>query len=358
MKHLLVLLMIACSPLLAGTIKLFTGETLSGEIELGEWVSIRTEAGPTVKVEPPNIQRIAWRESIDGYPAGVVLKSGARLKAPAAGVSPAEIAWIVYRAVTSQEAGAMSPGKTGALLPGGDFFEGDIRSADPRSARVVSPVFGPRSFEGSRGEILVAVLAPVKPLPSAYEVRTTGGELLLADQVTFASAGATLVTAGKSVLIATPELAEVRAGAGRSMPLATARMARMEAGRGFPPGKAISIDAMADGSSLQIGPDRFEHGLVMYSGCAGIWDVPANFTELAGRFGVGPATPPNVRLTFSVLADGRSVFRSQPITSADAPQVLRASLGTSRTVALRVETQFPSGAIGVGIWVEPTLLRR
>jgi hypothetical protein len=264
----------------------------------------------------------------------------------ATNISAPEVAWIVYRPVTAKEANAVPRGKTGALLPGGDFFEGAVRSADQNTAKIVSPIFGPRTFDARRGDILAAILAEVVPVASGYEVHTTAGEVLLGDQVNFNSTGVTLITAGKSQQISIPELAEVRAGPGRATSLATTRMARMEVARGLPAGRGISSNKLGDGSALQVGPEQFEHGLASHSGCAAIWEVPANFTELVGRFGVAPATAPNVRLTFFVSADGRSVFRSQPMTSADSPQTLRASLGNARTVTLRVETQFPSGAIG------------
>jgi len=174
----------------------------------------------------------------------------------------------------------------------------------------------------------------------------------------FTSTGATLVSGGKSQAIPAAELVEVRTGSGRAVPLAPTRMARAEVARGLPTARAMTIDAMPGGGALQVGSEKFERGLASYSGCAGIWDVPAGFSEFIARFGVAPATPANVRLTFTVVADGRSAFRSQPMTSADSPQTIRASLGNARTVTLRVETQFPSGAIGLGIWIEPTLLRR
>jgi hypothetical protein len=358
MRRLGLAALFAALPALGGTIKLFTGETLSGEIEFGDSLSVRTEAGPTVKVDPAIIQRATLRESKDGYAPGMVLRNGARMKAGAPAAPQSEVAWIVYRPVTAQEANAVPPGRTGALLPGGDFFEGTIRSADQTAAKVVSPIFGARSFDGARGDILAAIVAPVKPAPAAFEILNTAGEIFLGDQLSFTAAGATLTVAGKTQTIPVVELAEIRTGPGRAMPLAITRMARAEVARGLPAARAMTIDATPDGGALQVGSEKYEHGLASYSGCAGTWEVPANFSEFIGRFGVAPATPPNVRLTFTVVADGRSIFRSQPMTSADSPQTIRASLGNARTVTLRVETQFPSGAIGLGIWIEPTLLRR
>ncbi len=351
------LLIFATLCAVGGTVKLFTGETYNGELSLGDALTISPETSPTVKVDIANLQRVTWREPADGFVPGVVLQNGTRLKTSAAeGIPTSEIAWIIYRAITAAEARAIPGGKTGALLPGGDFFEGTVRSADLNSAKIVSPIFGPRSFK--RGDLLAAILAPVRPAASAFEVHTVSGEVLLGDHLAFTPGGATLTVAGKPVIIPAADLAEIRAGPGRAQALATMRMARAEVARGLPQGRGFSIDALPDGGALQVGPERFDHGLASFSGCAATWEIPPNLAEFAGRIGVASTTPPNVRLTFSVLADGRSVFRSPPMTAADPPQSIRASLGSARTVTLRVETQFPSGAVGIGIWVEPTLLRR
>jgi hypothetical protein len=360
LKALLLLLFALVAGASGSTVQLFTGETLNGEIEFGDTLAVRTEAGPTVKVDLPNARSISIRERAAQFGPGVVLRNGIRLKQGAAGETPpSEIARIFYRPITTAEERGIPSGKTGALLVGGDFFEGKISRADDKSVKVISPLFGPRTFEAARGDVLAAVLAAVQHgSAAAYEVETIKGELFLADAASISTAGLTLQAGGKTQLVPAAEIAEIRAGSGRAFSLALARPANTQFAPGITPARGMSIDALPDGSALQIGPDRFEKGLSLASGSAASWEVPPGFAEMVGRCGVAPTTPANVRLTFIVLADGRSIFRSPPMTSADSPQTIRAPLGRARVITLRVETQFPAGAVGLGVWTEPTLLQR
>jgi hypothetical protein len=330
----------------AATVTLFTGEMHTGEIELGNPLVLRRPVAGPLRIDPATVLRLVLREGGDDFLPGVVLQNGARLDDAAEGV-----AWRVYRKFTAVEARAIPAGKTGVLLPNGDFFEGAVRSAEAHEAKVLSPLLGPRTFRAE--ELLAAVLAEVKPAAVGYEVRTTDGRVLLGEQLTFAGRGVTL----DGHFTAAAELAEVRAGASRYRALADLETLRVEVAHGSP-NPAFALHAQPDGAPLAVGPDRFARGVGAWTNCAIGWTVPAGFTELIGRCGVAPGTPPNVRLAFAVYADGRLIFRSPPLTTADWPQPFSAQLAGARTVALRVEPQFPTGARGVGVWIEPVLIRR
>jgi hypothetical protein len=330
----------------AATVTLLTGETHTGEIELGNPLVLRKQITAPLKIDPATMRQLVLRTGNDDFLPGVVLPNGARLDDATEGV-----AWRVYRKFTAAEARAIPPGKTGVLLPNGDFFEGTVRYADAQEARVFSPLFGPRTFRAA--ELLAAVLAEVKPSAAGYEVRTTDGRVRLGEQLVFDGRGVTL----DGSFIPLADLAEVRAGASRYRALADLETARVEVAHGSP-NPAFALHAQPDGAPLAVGPDRFARGIGAWTNCAIGWAVPAGFTELIGRCGVAPGTPPNVRLAFAVYADGRLIFRSPPLTTADLPQSFSAKLAGARTVALRVEPQFPSNARGVGIWIEPVLIRR
>jgi hypothetical protein len=331
----------------AATITLVTGEILTGEVELGNPIVVRKQISEPVKIDPATVLRLTLREGNDDYTPGMVLRSGARVAD-----APAEqVAWRVYRKFTAIEARAIPAGKTGVLLPNGDFFEGKVRSAEAAEVKVLSPLFGPRTFRAD--QVLAVVLAEVKPVTAAYEVRTVNGGVRLGEQFALDGRGATL----DGTFIPAAEIAEVRAGPSRHRALADLETSRVETALGTP-GKAFALHAMPDGAPLAVGPDRFDRGVSAWTNCAVGWAVPMGFTELIGRCGVAPNVPPNVRLAFAVYADGKLAFRSQPMTSADAPQAFAAKFAGARTVALRVEPQFPSTARGVGVWIEPVLLRR
>jgi hypothetical protein len=268
------------------------------------------------------------------------------------------VAWVIYKKFPAADANAIPKGKTGALMPGGDFFEGTIRSADAAQARVMSPLFGPRTFEGQRGDLLAAVRADIKTTSSHYEVRTTGDSLFLADQITADAGKLTITRAGKIFTVPKEELASISAGAARHLPIATVQPTRVEVALGTPEGHAFILHTLPGGSPLQVGSEVFPRGIASFTQCALTWEIPAGMTTLVGRFGVAPAVPSNIRLAFAVYADGRPSFRSKPMTSAESAQSFRANLGAARLLTLRIEPQFPSNARGTGIWVEPTLLRR
>jgi len=331
----------------AATITLLTGEVLIGEVELGNPIVLRKQVSEPVKIDPATVLRLTLREGSDDYTPGTVLRNGGRVAD-----APAEqVAWRVYRKFPAIEARAIPAGKTGVLLPNGDFFEGKIRSADAAEVKVLSPLFGPRTFRAE--QVLAAVLAEVKPVVAAYEVRTVNGGVRLGEQFIVDGRGVTL----DGTLIPVGEVVEVRAGTSRFRTLADMETSRIETALGTP-GKPFALHAMPDGTALQVGPDRFDRGVSAWTNCAIGWAVPAGFTELIGRCGVAPSVPANVRLAFAVYADGKLAFRSQPLTSADLPQSFSAKLAGARMVALRVEPQFPSTARGVGVWIEPVLLRR
>jgi hypothetical protein len=254
------------------------------------------------------------------------------------------------------EARAIPRGKTGVLLAGGDFFEGAVRSVDAEKARVLSPIFGLRTFEAKAGDVLAVVLGEVKPAAAGYEVHLMNGGVLLGDAIGFDAVGLVLNSGGKLQTIPLADLAELRAGPAHYQSLASLQPARVEVALGSPV-KPYSIDMMLDSTALKVGPDQFPSGIAAWTNCAITWAVPPGMGELVGRVGVPPGVPPNVRLAFVIYADGRIAWRSQPMTSSDTPQTFRAALGGARAVALRVEPHFPSSATGLGIWISPTLLK-
>ena len=370
------LLAAPCSLLHAGTVELFTGEKHTGTVALDAGLTLTPTGGTPLKFDFGVVLRATLRDGAadqEMVMPGVVLRSGVRAAGPFGTISDPvvpvgrrelkvpgpEIAWVVYDPFPASDASKLPPGKVGALLPGGDFFEGKLRGIEGATVKLLSPIFGPRNFAPVRHDLLALVLHDVRVAPAQFEVRLTDGSLLHADALAV-DKGALLLRGGllDGQKIDAPDVAEIRAGAARFQPLATLWPARVTPPPGVAADAALGVDAMIGGGTFTL-PDRtLAHYLDAVIGGTPVWEVPAGMTVVTGQFVVPPKVAPNYRLVFAVYADGRSVFRSSPMSISDPPQSFRVTLGAARAVALRVEPHFPSSATGSGIWIEPTLLRR
>jgi len=106
-----------------------------------------------------------------------------------------------------------------------------------------------------------------------------------------------------------------------------------------------AITAIADGSS----PAVVEYQL------------PSSVSRIQGRIGVfspsdaKPDQQPGGALVFEVVADGRVVWRSPPMTKRDTAQSFRADLRGATNIELRTQTK--SGYCAWGAWLDPHVVR-
>lgn len=106
-----------------------------------------------------------------------------------------------------------------------------------------------------------------------------------------------------------------------------------------------AIAAIADGSA----PAAVEYQL------------PASVSRIQGRVGVfspsdaKPDQQPGGPLVFEVVADGRVVWRSPPMTKRDTAQPFRADLRGATNIELRTQTK--SGYCAWGAWLDPQVVR-
>ena len=360
----------------AGSIELFTGEKYTGTVALDAGLTLTPPGGTPQKFDFGLVMRASLQDGVaaeERVNPGVVLRSGVRAAGPFGSLRDAvvpvgrrelkvpgpEIAWVVYEPFPARDAAKLPPGKTGAMLPGGDFFEGKLRGIDGATVKLLSPVFGPRNFSPVRHDILALVMKDVNVAPAQFEVRLTDGSLLHADSLAV-DKGALLLRGGllDGQKIDAPDVVEIRAGAARFQPLAALRPGRITPPTGVAVEAALAVDASLGSGTFTLPGRTIQHYVDAAIGCTAIWEVPAGMTVLTGQFVAPPKLPPNYRLVFTVYADGRSVFRSSPMTITDPPQSFRFTFGPARALALRIEAQFPTNATGSGVWIEPTLLRR
>ncbi|HEY3899815.1 MAG TPA: NPCBM/NEW2 domain-containing protein [Chthoniobacter sp.] len=338
----------------AGTIETYTGDLLTGKIQLDfGGILFHPTNGPDVKMELGSVYRVQFDNapSLEEFVPGIVLRNGLRLAAPwgpfnapvikipnwKLSVPSEEIAWIVYTAFPTALAANVPAGQTGVLLPKGDFFAGTIRGADTDGAKVFNSVFGPRTFPAS--DIHALILRDARVPVAQYEVRTTDGSLFAADYLAPDRPGVTIKhSLYDNLLIGTAAITEIRAGASRCRPVTTFGALHAEPAEG-----------------LEILPDRgFNLATKSVASCV----APPGFTELRVKVAADESTPPDVRLVFSVSADGRTLARSSALSVADPAQNLRIPLSGVHNLVLRVDATGATTSALHGRWVQALFLRQ
>ncbi len=358
MTRVFLSLLILCGALRApaATVEAFGAEPMTGSVEMDSGgILFRPTQGPALKLDFNNLYRVQFDGAgAEEYVPGVVLRDGSRLPAPFSSpneptirfskrnlsVASTEVAWIVYGRFAASLAANAPAGQTGALLPGGDFFSGTVRGADAEAVKISNPIFGPRRFDARRDEVLAAVLQPVRPVASQYEIRGTDGGSYAVENFGLDRSGVTLRHALYDGLkLAPTEVAEIRAGTNRCRALATLPQLHAEPSTG--------LKIAADGVLTT--------DLHTVTTCA----VPPGFTEFVIRVAAGNETPAGQRLIFTIYANGNPVGRSAALAAGVPPQPLRIALNGARGIVLRVEAEGAGPATSAsGRWIQGFFLRR
>lgn len=90
-----------------------------------------------------------------------------------------QVARILVQPITEEVEERIPPGRSGAVLANGDFFDGQIENVGGGAITLRSVLFGSQRF-GTYDKVIAAVLRDVAEVPWAYEVRATDGSVLRA----------------------------------------------------------------------------------------------------------------------------------------------------------------------------------
>jgi len=93
-------------------------------------------------------------------------------------VSIYAVSRLVYRPIPDRLKRELATGRKGVLLKNGDFFEGELRSADTNRVKLSSILFGARSFPTDR--VTAVAIAESTERPAAWRVRTVDGSMIRA----------------------------------------------------------------------------------------------------------------------------------------------------------------------------------
>ena len=369
LRRTALLALVACTLLLrAGTVITADGVLHEGEITLEHGLTVR--GSPTLKLPLAGILRARFAAPNPQFQPGVLLVNGGRIAGAFTSLNEAvvkfpakrilipskEIAWAIYQPFPPALSTQAPAGKTGALLLGGDFFEGTVRGGDAVSAKVLSQIFGPRTF--TKGDLLALVLREGRPQAAMFDVATRDGSLYPALDV--------LMGDGAEITLRHPfydglrlpvgDIVEIRASAARLVPLDGLKPTRVDPAPNRDAPGSFAANLSLDGSPLKLGISPVAAGFECATGAAVWWKPPLGAATFSALVAAGADTPAGQKLTFAVYADGKLAGRSAPLGATDPPAVLRCAVPGAESLVLRIESA--AGAASSGTWAEPMLLRR
>ena len=238
------------------------------------------------------------------------------------------VARIVLAPLPDELLVAAPAGKSGVILDGGDFAEGELVNVDNGKVKLNSILFGPQSFEcGTRA--LAVILRPARrPDESARLVMTLAdGSVLAGDAITTERGRASIDDSSFGAVSAPiKDVIEIRAGGERLVPLETVKGVASAAAAGpvplfgLTPAHAVAVRA---GSPIAI-------------------DLDGKYESFIARVGVPLAIAPARPARVVLLVDGVERFRSEPLTSVDDPVPVAVSLKGTKKLELRVDEGGPA----------------
>lgn len=93
------------------------------------------------------------------------------------------VARIIFQWLPADLADKVRSGRTGVLLGGGDFFDGEFKTVQEGKVTISSVLFGLRAFE-LNNDMMAAVLRKTAPARASFEVRTMDGSVWMASSLT------------------------------------------------------------------------------------------------------------------------------------------------------------------------------
>lgn len=350
----------------AGSVQLLEGTSVEGELSIDNGVLVRGER--SARVPFASILRATFAQpKPEEYQPGLVLVNGSRIagsfgplmepvvKVGAVSVPATEVAWAIYQPFGADLAAQIPRGKTGALLPGGDFFEGVVKSADGSTAKVLNSIFGPRVLDASRKDAHAIILRDTAPKAAAYEVQTANGSVFVALDISIRDPSAIILRHPlyDGLRVDVRELVEIRAAQSRYLALDSIKPTKIDVAAGKTPELSFAAGKMLDGSPLSLA-GKPVRGVETAAGAVASWEMPAGAATFTVRVAASAGTPPAQKLIFTVYADGKALARSALLGAGDAPALLRCNLPAgAKLLSVRAE-----GIAGSGIWADPIVLRR
>jgi NPCBM/NEW2 domain len=356
----------------AGTIQTLDGQILNGAVSVDAdgQLLIDVPDGPKDHLDLKNLFDVIFTDNPGAgqLSCGVALTDGSVIAADVidhlngdslslvsggyrASIPLSKIARIVFRPIPPAILAKAPPGRQGALLDGGDFFEGDLKALNSRYVRLESILFGSSSFD-TRTQALAILLAEVHPADSNWRIVLVDGTTILSNLISFSGGKLSVLDSlGHRLTADASQIARISCGSKRVTSLLnTAPFQQVP-----PDGGGMTIDSNPVPGQLR-GPPAARM-LILAAGASAAWRLDGTSLAFVCRVGVPAAFTPYAQVRFIVLTDGTAVYKSPQKISIDEPSTISVSLAGVHQLTLRVESSLTSDLGGIGIWADPQLVK-
>jgi hypothetical protein len=265
-----------------------------------------------------------------------------------------DVASLLFLPMTPALAARVPAGRAGVLLTNGDFIEGDLKSLDLGRVRISSILFGLQRFEIA--QVAAIFLKPAETPAGRYELRTSDGSVLLADELKVDKEGFLVhLNPLPALRVMLGELIELNAGPSRFVPLSRLKYQRPSP---VPDGRAVfAVDSTPEGNAPMLRGIAHEKGLGLAAGARISFPLQGAYRALLLKAGVVDTVLPSSPVTLVIVVDGKDTYRSPPITSLDQPLSIALGVAGAQSVEIRVEPAGPPAFSPSLFLAEPALIQ-
>ena len=225
-------------------------------------------------------------------------------------------------------------------LLNGDELTGRVETIEEKTLRVKGPL-GPMAVEVSR---IRAVHFRRLPRPSASSeglriwVGLRDGSLLQAEKILIQDASVQLTLPGSLVFQADlHDVVFLQPVGGRVVYLSDLEPQQYRFEPFFELAWAYMRDRCVTGSWLRSGGRRYLKGLGVHSKATLKYDLAGRYTGLESELGLDDTTGGRGSVVFRILADGKTIYQSQPICGGRPPQPIRLNISGARELEFVVD---------------------
>jgi hypothetical protein len=310
-------------------------------------------------------------------------------------VTADQVAAVIAHPVTERQLADLAP-KAGLILKNQDFLESDLQNIQGTYFQMNSVLLGPVTYFAE--SIRAALLNPVKPIPSEYELRLKDGSIIQAKSVTVTDAQVAITeVSGLIFAVNGDQIAQIRAGSAHVQnlislawktkePAASATQASAPAADAPKPATAPPLAPIvaaastnnaspaAPSSTNQVataipapptdqpvasavetwqGPNQ-EQIIVATAGSSIDFPLKGKFCALSFRVALSPDSPADGHAALRVLADGKEVGRTPPMASGAAPALISVTLANPKTVTFAIDSPAPGARLLI---IDPVAIR-
>jgi hypothetical protein len=347
-------------------VRMLNGEFHDGKVQLiGNEIAVITQTG-TTRIELADLLEAAFQDNSQVKPGvlppGVLLTNGSLV----AGnintfTDPIKIgnmtfplssaAWVVFQPIARDKITQPSGGRTGVILPSGDFFPGVIAGIKDDKVAINSPLFGPQRFSiRGRIDICALVLRDVQDGGTRYEISTQNGSIYAVNDIKIA---------GDFFVINDPNFGNLKINKGEVVTLRVAP-SQYQYLAGQKPDR-VDVPAGADSAAaVQVPQDAARaDDLQTAVNAAVTYTVPKGFVTFASGASVPKDMPVGARYTFAVYGDGKFLLvRTSALGPGDIAQHISVPVGNLHTITIRIEPASAGVGPGSAEWIQPIFLRQ